>query len=258
MYRMYVDETGNADLAASADPVHRFLSLTGIVVERKHMAEVAIPEIQRIKHEILELDPDSMVPLHRKELMNREWPFTALRKPEKELAFNQAILKLLSDLDFKAITVVIDKQAHLIRYKSWALDPYHYCLRILFERYGMILNVRKAKGDVMSEARGKNEDARLALAYETIYSNPEPLEQEVVARCITSKKLKIQKKADNVIGLQIADLLAHPSALFARRTFNREPQLVGFAGEIVKILRRKYHRHSYLPIVRGYGLKWLP
>lgn len=259
MYRMYVDETGNADMAASANPNHRFLSLTGIIVDLEHMQKIAIPEIQKIKAEILELDPDEIVPLHRKEVMNKVYPFNLLRKPEKEAAFNQSILNLLTNLDYTAITVVIDKQAHLQRYNTWANDPYHYCLKVLFERYCLTLNRMKATGDVMSEARGKREDERLANAYASLYASPAPIYPDVVARCLTSKKLKIRKKSDNIVGLQIADLIAHPSALYARRLFNQEPQLSGFGAQIVNILRyEKYDRHPFFRRVRGYGLKWLP
>ena len=38
MLRMYVDEVGNADLNASQDPNHRYLSLTGVVFELDYMA----------------------------------------------------------------------------------------------------------------------------------------------------------------------------------------------------------------------------
>src|SRR5687767_8669511 len=102
MYRLYVDETGNADLEASADPTHRFLSLTGIAIDLDNVRKHAIPELERIKTEILGLDADERIPLHRRELIEKVYPFHALRNPEKEAAFNQAILKLLSDLPFTA------------------------------------------------------------------------------------------------------------------------------------------------------------
>lgn len=261
MYRMYVDETGNADLEASADPVHRFLSLTGIMVKRKDMQALAIPEIRRIKAEILELDPDDVHPLHRKEIIEKAYPFHMLRKAEKEAEFNAAILKLLTDLNYTVVTVVIDKQAHLARYKNWARDPYHYCLQVLFERYCLFLYRRKAKGDVMAEARGKGQDRRLRAAYEYLYDNPAPIWPKVVAQCLTSKKLKIYRKDQDVVGLQLADLIANPSALYARRLFNDEPQVTGFGAHIVNILReQKYDRRKTLwkVKVRGIGLKWLP
>jgi hypothetical protein len=258
MYRMYIDETGNADLEASADPVHRFLSLTGVIVDLEQINKVAIPEIQKIKAEILELDPDKNTPLHRKELMNKKYPFLALNDPAKELAFNTAILKLLTDLEYNVVTVVIDKQAHLDRYHKWAVDPYHYCLRILFERYCYILKDKKARGDLMSEARGKREDQRLALAYTQLHAHPTPVHRDVVDSCLTSKRLKIERKERNVVGLQIADLIAHPSAMLARTWFNNEPKPSGFGWEIVQTLRRgkKYHRHWGR--IKGAGLKWLP
>lgn len=258
MHRMYIDETGNADLEASANPVHRFLSLTGVIADIGVMRREAHPEVQRIKSEILELDPDKRIPLHRSELIKKVYPFLALRDPDKEVAFNTAILKLISDLDCKVITAVIDKQRHLEMYGNWARDPYHYCLRILFERYCFILNQRKAKGDMMSEARGKREDERLATAYAQLYECPAPVHREVVDRCLTSKHLKIEKKSENIVGLQIADLIAHPSAMLARAWFNDEPKPQGFGWEIVQTLRRgkKYHRHWGR--IKGAGIKWLP
>jgi len=32
-YTMYIDEVGNSDLASSENPLHRFLSLTGVIVD---------------------------------------------------------------------------------------------------------------------------------------------------------------------------------------------------------------------------------
>jgi hypothetical protein len=257
MYRMYVDETGNADLEASTNPVHRFLSLTGIIVEIPHMRQVAIPEVQRIKAEILQLDPDEVIPLHRKELMQKVYPFHALRKPEKETAFNEAILKLLRDLRYIVVSVVIDKQAHLAKYHTWAYDPYHYCLKVLFERYCMMLHKVKGRGDVMSESRGKKEDERLATAYQDLYNNPGHIYPKVLER-LTSKSLKIRKKSQNIIGLQIADLIAHPSAMYLRSVYNKEPQLADFGGQIVKILCDSKYRRSWWGGIKGYGIKWLP
>jgi len=66
MYRMYVDETGNADLGASNNADHRFLSLTGVIVDLNDMARGAVPALNRIKVEVLGFDPDEAHPLHRR------------------------------------------------------------------------------------------------------------------------------------------------------------------------------------------------
>jgi hypothetical protein len=262
MYRMYIDETGNADFAVTANPDHRFLSLTGIIIEHGAIKALAIPELQRIKAEILGFDPDSRIPLHRNEIVKKQYPFHVLRSADKEREFNAAILALFKNLEFTVITAVIDKDAHLKLYKKWARDPYHYCLQVLFERYCLMLNRCKGRGDVMTEARGKNEDERLRAAYAQLYDYPAPIRRDVVDKCITSRKLKIEKKVENIAGLQIADLIAHPSALLARAWFNGERRPEGFAKEIIQTLRqnRKYQGkwtwRGYR--IEGYGMKWLP
>jgi hypothetical protein len=36
-YRMYVDEVGNSDMNSSDNPLHRFLSLSGIILELEYV-----------------------------------------------------------------------------------------------------------------------------------------------------------------------------------------------------------------------------
>jgi hypothetical protein len=36
---MYIDEVGNPDLNSSDNPLHRFLSLTGVIVELEYVRE---------------------------------------------------------------------------------------------------------------------------------------------------------------------------------------------------------------------------
>jgi hypothetical protein len=99
-------------------------------------------------------------------------------------------------------------------------------------------------GDAMAESRGGNEDTRLKetfarlLAQGTEYLAPERF-QEV----LTSKQLKISPKSRNVCGLQVADLLAHPS----RNEMLREQGLLRkgpapFAERIIALLQGKYYR----------------
>lgn len=42
-YRLYVDEVGNADLKSSDNPNHRFLSLTGVILELNHVSQTVYP-----------------------------------------------------------------------------------------------------------------------------------------------------------------------------------------------------------------------
>ncbi|MFQ3630877.1 hypothetical protein [Roseiflexus sp.] len=56
--------------------------------------------------------PDDPVIFHRKELVNRKLPFAALADPTIEQSFNQELLGLLENLEYMAITAVIDKLEH--------------------------------------------------------------------------------------------------------------------------------------------------
>ena len=48
-YRLYVDEVGNSDMGASEDPNHRYLSLTGIIVELGYVDGVLHPRLEALK-----------------------------------------------------------------------------------------------------------------------------------------------------------------------------------------------------------------
>jgi hypothetical protein len=68
MYRLYIDETGNADLKASqTDPNHRFLSLTGIIMHVDYTRSVAHPGLEGLKTTFFGHHPDEPIILHRKD-----------------------------------------------------------------------------------------------------------------------------------------------------------------------------------------------
>lgn len=99
-------------MGASHDPNHRYLSLTGVIIELGYVRSTVFPKIEELKSRFFDSHPDEPLCLHRKELMNRRYPFQALRDPNVEKAFNAELLYLLSTLNYKVITVVIDKLEH--------------------------------------------------------------------------------------------------------------------------------------------------
>jgi hypothetical protein len=130
-----VDEVGNADLGACADPNHRFLSLTGVIIGWEHSRKVVRPEMDELKECFFNSHPDDPVIFHRKELVNRKYPFHALMDKEVESRFNEALLGYLKKWQYIVITIVIDKLSHIEKHKEWAWHPYHYCMTSLVERY---------------------------------------------------------------------------------------------------------------------------
>lgn len=258
-YRMYVDEVGNSDLRASMNPIHRYLSLTGLIVEIDYVQRVLYPTLEAFKAMYFESHPDEPVILHRKELVNKRPPFGRLRDPEVESAFNRELLSLLSQLDFRVVTAVIDKKQHLEQFSNWRFDPYHYCMSVLVERFVMWLEEHDNVGDVMAESRGGGEDTRLKEAFRELYvQGTQYVANEVIQARLTSGQLKLKSKSNNIAGLQIADLLAHPSQ--AEMVAAREGRQVAdnFGTRICAILHDGKYLRDWDGNADGWGREWLP
>ena len=260
LYRIYIDEVGNHDMENADQPNHRFLSLTGVILESEYTLRVLQPEMDEIKRTFFQRDPDEPVIFHRKELVNRRFPFHPLRDPEVEQRFNATLLLALTRWDYQVITVVIDKREHRDRYQVWRHHPYHYCLQVLLERYVRFLSGNGNRGDVLIESRGGKEDLKLKDSYARLYNNGDNyLPADQWQACLTSCELKVKPKSANIAGLQLADLIAHPS----RREVLIEHQLLTddrdiFGDQICALLRQSKYQRSRAGKIEGYGKKLLP
>ncbi len=254
-YRIYIDEVGNPDLESSDNPNHRFLSLTGVIIELGHVQTVVFPQLESLKARYFRSHPDEPIILHRKELVNQKPPFDALKDPAVKEKFDDDLLKLIGEWEYAVISVCIDKKNHKDTYQVWRYEPYHYCLAILMERYYFFLNERSAKGDVMAESRGGKEDMRLKRSFAKLWEDgTEYIPSEKFHIALTSKQLKVKSKTNNVAGLQLADLLAHPSRneMLHENGF-LEKGLPPFGKAIVEVLQGKYYQKGG----KVYGKKFL-
>jgi len=192
-------------------------------------------------------------------LINKKPPFETLKDANVADAFDQELLRLLTDLDFLVMTVVLDKKQHKEQYLVWRYGPYHYCLKILVERFVLFLESKDAVGDVMAESRGGKEDMRLKKSFHRVYQEgTEFVHAEKFKVYLTSSQLKVKPKSNNIAGLQIADLIAHPS--YKRMLFQKgRVEKVGRYGEqILDILESKKYYRGVSNRLWGYGKKWLP
>ena len=152
----------------------------------------------------------------------------------------------MSSWEYTVISVCLDKKRHKETYTVWRYDPYHYCLAVLLERFVFFLNRRNGRGDAMAESRGGKEDMRLKAEFlrlseqGTDYVGPGQFQI-----ALTSKQLKVKQKANNISGLQLADLLAHPSRneiLQEQGLWERE--ITPFARRVMAILQHKYDQRE--------------
>jgi hypothetical protein len=243
-YRIYIDEVGNPDLESSDNPNHRFLSLTGVILELNYVQSVVYPQMEELKQQFFRSHPDEPIIFHRKELVNAKHPFEALRDPVIKEQFDSKLLQLLEPWEYTVITVCIDKQRHREAYTTWRYDPYHYCLEVLLERFYFFLRRIDAKGDVMAESRGGKENQRLMNSFERLWNTGSHfLTAEDFQLILTSKQLKVKQKHNNISGLQLADLIAHPSrneVLRAQGLLERE--IAPFGKKVIKVLQNKYDK----------------
>ena len=260
-YRLYIDESGDHAYKHLDVPSTRYLALLGVWFKRVNDYVTFADDLERLKRDFWGPRPDSPVILHREDMINTRGPFEIFRDLPLRQRFNARLLDLVDAARFTMIVVIIDKQRHARGYAR-PDHPYHYCLAAMLDRYCGWLNYYKSRGDVMAEARGKKEDRLLAEEYRRIYTkgtrmftNPKEHHQ----KALTSAAIKLRLKRDNVAGLQLADLLAHP----VRQQALREEGLIADSGEafgkqIYAAVEGKFNMNYADGRVKGYGKVWLP
>jgi hypothetical protein len=254
-FRLFIDETGTADMKCNSDPNNRFLTLTGLAFEENYYKCNVVKELISFKETHFK-NPN--ICLHRKDIMNQNGVFSCLNDACKKSDFDKGLFELIKNLDCIVFTVGIDKKQHLEKYRIFAKEPYHYCMEVLLERYVMFLDSSNSIGDVMIEARGKKEDRILIKVYkELVNSGNKYLTAEFFKKSLTSCDLKIKPKTDNIIGLQLADLIAHPSRRHLLRTFCKVNfDKFVFGDQMHLSIIEKYY--SYNGTYINTGLKMLP
>lgn len=259
-YRIYIDESGDPayhPYEVFDEPGKRYLGLTGCFFDMSDYPAFQI-EIERLKTkhfaEYPYRDHDEALVLHRKAIINRRGAYSLLRDPAKEQSFNHDLLALIRNTPFTIISVVIDKKAHLQRYK-YLEHPYSYCLEVILERYCGYLDHIGARGDVMAESRGRTEDTALKKEYVRIYhAGTRYLPSEMAQRVLTSSQIKIKPKIANIAGLQLADLQAFPIKQEILLEEGRIPDPGDVFGKrICQVVAPKFNRHLYSGEVKGYG-----
>jgi hypothetical protein len=259
--RLYIDEVGNGDLkGAATDPNIRYLSLTGVVAIREQHDRVLCGRMDSVKGLLPAHSTANPVLLHRREIVRREGVFGALGDEALATTFNAALLAMFREVPYLAITVQIDKLAHLATYGVWHFDPYHYCMRCLLERYVLYLRRHGWTGDVVVEPRNKKVDKKLKASFERTYrEGTENIPGAIFQKHLLSKDVAFFGKKANVAGLQLADLLAHPSARAMRFERDGIEPPNDFGTKVVEILvDSRYARHPSTKLIDGYGTKWLP
>ena len=262
LQRLYIDEVGNHSIHESLPENERYLTLFGLWTSFDSMVNTIQPEMNDIKLEYFQSDPDVPVIFHRKDIARFRGPFSILYKDQDlRTRFGDRMLEAYENWDYSAVVVTIDKLEHLRKYRVWRHAPYHYCLEVLLERYVLALQADELMGDVMIEARNSTLDSQLKASFHRLYcEGTRHLPPELMQSHLTSSEIKLKKKSANVVGLQLSDLLAHPAFYDVLLDFGIiESQESEYGRKVAQILNSsKYHRNRITGEIRGYGKKLLP
>ncbi len=230
--KIFIDEVGNTDLKiALTSDAERFISLTGVVVKERDYYDHFIPVFRDLKKQFF---ADENIIFHRREMIRAEPPFHRFDDEKIRNEFDLCFLKILEELPFRIVTVAVDKRT--LHQDGFNGDPYHLAFFELVEEYLFWLKAHGLVGDVTVEVRGKGQDQSLKRFFKDSFSDSRlaPHLQEF----LTSGEIKLGKKSDNCPAMQLADLLAYPSAMSIRSAVEERVRNHRFSAKIVEVLER--------------------
>lgn len=210
-FRMYVDEVGNSSKGLTSHINNRFFGLAGAVVDLAYEPQMA-KQMAAVK---VKYFGSSSIILHRNDIERRGGDFKALYDPQIEANFNNELLTLLNGWQYYVFAVCLDKFS-LQQKQALTRDPYAQAMTVLLEQYVSFLINMESRGDVMMEARGKGEDIAIKKDFTRLWLTGSRGKR--FQKVLTSKHPKIRLKSDNEAGLQLADMIAYPSQLYATQS----------------------------------------
>jgi len=209
--RMYVDENGNNSLHddLSKDD-NRYLCLSGVAMR---LSEHNILE-EKLNTLKLNIFGTTDIVLHRREIIPGKPPFEVLKSESVRKRFDDCLLQIIIDINYRVFSIVIDKKALVEKYGLFdTRDPYVIALEFLMQRYQYWMQRFDIPimGDILAEARGGREDKITKEAYKYVYEGKGFVKLRNTKDYFSSKEIKLKKKKDNIAGLQLVEILTHPS-----------------------------------------------
>lgn len=208
-YYLFIDECGDHNLS-NYDPGFPVFTLCGILVSRHNLNKIN-KAFEELKTDIF---GDSGVIIHSVDIRKWRGIFSVLADDGLRMKFFEGIESILSRQDYVIVSCTILKEL-LSKFcvRGEEDDVYGLSLSYLIER--SIFYVDNNSGGIPSEIsivverRGKKEDSKLVNYYNGLRNKG--------TKWVSAGRLRsrirdfgFKRKSDNIIGLQIADLIAYP------------------------------------------------
>jgi len=245
-YYLFLDESGHHGLK-TVKQEYPILLLCGCIIEKTYYEKIFIPNVNKLKQKYFKTND---IILHSRDIRKWQYAFKVLGDPKLRNDFYNDLDKLILQTEFTVISSAVLKDKLINLYGPQANNPYDLSLTFVLERTVFLTDRFKCgKVEVIAEARGKNEDAKLHDQYQIILSNGT---QYVNSNRFIERftDIDFRKKEANIIGTQLCDLIAYPLANYVLY-----PERENLAFRIINPkMYRQFPKDDFL----GYGLKIFP
>lgn len=208
-YYLYIDECGDHNLE-KYNPIFPVFTLCGILIseENRNLMNKAFNKLK------LEIFGKTDVIIHSSDLRRWKGDFEVLKDEDLRKKFLEGITSILSKHDFYVIVscTILKEQLTKFCVRGEEEDVYGLSLEYLIERSIFFVDdteVPNPRIEIIVEQRGKNEDLKLRNYYNRLRSKGTKwVSKERLVSHIS--RFEFEKKKNNIIGLQVADLIAYP------------------------------------------------
>ena len=242
---MFLDESGDQNLK-KIDNSYPIFCLAGCIVEFGYYNKIFEKKVDKIK--IKHFRTRDII-IRSYDIRKQKGEFSILVDKKKRESFYLDLDRLVENLQFTVIASVINKLKLKERYSEPG-DPYDLCFQFIMERFCMFLGEKRSVGIMRMESRETHNDRKLAEDYENFrqdgdgrFIKPEEAQRKLV-------DLSFNQKSQNIVGHQIADLVAYP---IGSDVLNPKRENIAF-----KIVEKKFHRKRRTNQYANYGLKIFP
>ena len=241
-YVLYLDECGDQNLSGF-DPQFPIFTLCGVVVSEEQDKLLA----DRINSLKMDIWNNTNIILHSRDIRKCQNGFEVLFDLEVKKHFLESVNAILGDDIYIIICCAILKEPYIRQYGKLN-DVYGLSLSYIMERVVFYLDsVGKDNIELRTviERRGKKEDKSLLNYYNqlldrgTYWVNGDRMRRYF-------KRFDMRWKSENIVGLQVADLVAYP---ITRHVLN--PNGVNLAYDVLK-------KNIYQVDGKMYGMKVFP
>lgn len=241
---MFLDESGDHSLD-KIDASYPMFVLAGCVVDFDYYINVIEQQAKELK--LKYFGRDNII-LRSYDIRKQKGDFSILVDRKKREAFYSDLDTLVSSLEFTIIAAAINKTKLKTHYQT-PNNPYYICFQFILERAVMYLGRSSEKMIFRIESRETHNDQKLAKVYEDFrYKDHKMFKKEEIQSKLVD--LSFNQKMQNIIGMQLADLVAYP---IGRWVLDKTKENKAFS-----YIEKKFHTNPKGGGYINYGLKIFP